>query len=241
MVTWWPPCQQTDTGENIAFPQLRWRAVIKLWALLSAGMWTTMRKGWKNEKLVQVSHKIYIFFISIIRLVRSFYPSILHVFGAEDMCCENVIISKFQSISWNAPTPFFQLFLFISFVQMEVRIVCCFEMKLKCKWCRCSEERRDIQWTLGAFKGKDWLKCHYIFVINHLICINYLNKLLNLHNLFEKRAHPIISDKAKYNGVIGTKWSFHFSNLFVKHNLYQLLFFDMLWKPLCLLSTNLKI
>ena len=43
--------------------------------------------------------------------------------------------------------------------------------------------------------GKDWLQCHDIYVINHLIWVTYLNKLLI--DLFEKLAHPVISDKVE--------------------------------------------
>ena len=34
----------------------------------------------------------------------SFYGLILPVIGAEYMCCENILYSKFHSFSWNDPS-----------------------------------------------------------------------------------------------------------------------------------------
>ena len=109
----------------ICLPISKMTMRIKLWALLSGGMWTTMRKGWRNDcKFLQVSHKKWRIFncnykVGVVVLF-------LNTAGGEGMFCKNAVISKFHSFSWNGSNLSYNYIYLFSCVQMEVMIVYCY-------------------------------------------------------------------------------------------------------------------
>ena len=58
----------------------------------------------RQKQAIRIPLECFLVLVAFIRSIWLFCPTILPVIGAERMCYENVIISKFHSFSWNERT-----------------------------------------------------------------------------------------------------------------------------------------